>query len=1231
LKASKTPPPALRPEQLALPPELPVTGHAEELIHSIRENPVSIVCGATGSGKSTQLPKLALRAGRTAIAHTQPRRLAARTLAQRIAEEMQCEIGQEVGWQVRFAQAVSDKTCIKLMTDGVLLSELRHDRRLSRYDTIILDEAHERSLNIDFLLGCLHRLLKTRQDLRLVITSATLDAEKFSRHFGGAPVFSVEGRSYPVEMRYRPPPRGDLTTGIAEALRELWKTGPGDVLVFLPGEREIRELRDALPRRPELSRYSDPEFLPLYARLPAAQQQKIFSPQREGRRVILTTNVAETSLTVPGIRYVIDSGLARIARFSPRTQLQSLAIEAVAQDACAQRAGRCGRLAPGVCIRLFDEDDFAARPTETAPEILRSNLADVVLQMADRRLGEAEDFPFVDMPDGRLLRDARRLLQQLQALRPDGSTTPTGRRMARIPVEPRFARMLVEAERLHCLDATITLVAALSMPDVREIAPEDREAARQAHTPWRDTQSDFVTLLNIHRALAEAREERGRGAFDRWCREHFLSPRRVREWHDLIHQIHRELRAAGFNREPGGTDKIDRVLLVGLLDHIGQHHENGEFRGPRGITWRIHPESSSKKCRSGWVFAASIVSTQRTFARTVARTDSDTILAAAGSLVRKTALDATWDKNRGEVMCTEQSRLFGITIDSQRKVPLAKHDRALAHAMFIREALVQENWGQRNPPDFLAHNKRLVAQIQAEEDRLRRRDLLVDAEARFALYAQVLPEEIVNREHLLSWLKEHDDAPLLWDRDSLTAGPAHSLTDAWPTTITVRGQNLRLQYRFAPGDPDDGVTVLLPLEALSQLQSSDFDGCVPGLVEQQLDALLRGLPKADRRQLIPLAETIATMQSEVEPGPGFRDSFRARLEQRLGHGVAADLLAPDTLPDKLRLRFSVRGPGRKTLTSGRDIDSLRSKLAAPAHEAALDAVTLPEETHTDLFTFPDPAPQWVQRSPRGTPLRLILRDHGDRVRVEVCANPNQADALHRAGLRRLAWLRLKPRINLRLKPLKSLRPLRTLAPEPAPNWQQLLRFIGAGAGPAPLAEAIALHAIEKTGALDAEDRAAFDARVDALWPQADQTMGAAMQSLARVAPLWEKLRLQLAAEPPDSVLIHAACLLMHPGFARVVDDWNALPRYLEALTTRVDKRKRNPGLDHDREQQLQAFEARLLEYLSKQPADHRAERVRRIFWALQDYRVSLFAQELGTPHPISPKKLNQLFLQLHQD
>ncbi|MGB1557662.1 MAG: helicase-related protein, partial [Oceanococcaceae bacterium] len=498
--------PEFRPEQLALPANLPVHAHAEALIRSIAENPVTIVCGATGSGKSTQLPKLALRAGRQSIAHTQPRRLAARTLAERIATEMQCAVGTAVGWQVRFAQALSAETCVKLVTDGVLLSELRHDPKLRRYDTIIIDEAHERSLNIDFLLGCLHRLLRQRPELRLIITSATLDAEKFSAHFDGAPVFEVEGRGYPVEIRYLEPEGGDLQAGVVQALRALWKEGPGDVLVFLPGEREIRDLRDSLSRAPELSRYSEAEFLPLYARLPSAQQQRIFNPTRSGRRVILATNVAETSLTVPGIRYVIDSGLARIARFSPRTQLQSLAIEAVAQDASAQRAGRCGRTAPGICIRLYPEEDFASRPAETVPEILRSNLGDVVLQMADRRLGQAEDFPFVDPPDNRLLRDARRLLLQLQALREDGRLTPTGKQMARLPVEPRFARMLVEAARTACLDEVVIIVAALSMPDVRDIGPESREAAAQLQADWKDKSSDFHGLLRMHAAIRAARE-----------------------------------------------------------------------------------------------------------------------------------------------------------------------------------------------------------------------------------------------------------------------------------------------------------------------------------------------------------------------------------------------------------------------------------------------------------------------------------------------------------------------------------------------------------------------------------------------------------------------------------------------------------------------------------------------------------------------------------------------------
>lgn len=1203
----------------------------------MRQHPVLIVCGATGSGKSTQLPKLALRAGRRSIAHTQPRRLAARTLAERIASEMQIPVGAEVGWQVRFAQAVSEQTCVKLMTDGILLSELRHDPTLARYDTIILDEAHERSLNIDFLLGCLHRLLRTRSDLRLIITSATLDAEKFSRHFNNAPVFSVEGRSFPVDIRYRPPPGGDLTTGIAEGLRELWKTAPGDVLVFLPGEREIRDLRDALPRRPELARYGDAEFLPLYARLPAAQQQRIFNPAREGRRVILATNVAETSLTVPGIRFVIDSGLARIARFSPRSQLQSLAIEPVAQDALLQRAGRCGRLAPGICLRLFDETDFASRPPETPPEILRSNLADVVLQMADRRLGDAEDFPFVDVPDSRLLRDARRLLQQLQALREDGRTTPTGRRMARLPVEPRFARMLLEAERMHCLDATVVVVSALSMPDVRDVAPEDRAAARQCHAPWRDSQSDFATLLAMYRAIAEQRTERSRGAFERWCKEHYLNPRRVREWQDLVHQIHRELRAAGFAR-PRETDAdpaaaLHRALLVGLLDHIGQHHENGEFRGPRGTRWFIHPESALKKCRSGWVFAASIVSTQRTFARTVARVDPAALLAAAGPLVRRSPLDPRWDPARGEVMCTEQCRLFGMVIESQRQVPLARHDPPLARQLFIDHALVQGRWGASPPPAFLQRNRQLIATISREEERLRRRDLLLDDEGHAALYDAHLPGDVSNRQQLLSWLATQPTDTLCWSREQLTAGPMPSLLDSWPTQISVRGQQLPLKYRFAPGDADDGVTVLLPLEALSQLQQADFDGRVPGLAEQQLEALLRNLPKADRRKLIPLAESLRGLQADVEPGPQFLTRFRDRLEARLAHTVPADLLDLTALPDRLKLRFAAR-EGKRIVDADRDLSALRRRLAAPAKAAAHDAVELPHAMTQPLTRFPDPAPAWAQRSPRGTPMRLILRDHGEAVRLEVCAQPDEADDWHAAGLRRLAWLRLKPRISLRLKALKSLRHVRISASSAPAPWPALQRTLGAGiedASSPRLGEALALHAIAQMGNLTDAGQSAFEAQVDAHWPQIDRVLEQAQLALQSMDPLWGQLRLQLAAEPDDSPLRLAAALLLPPGFASLVDDWPAMPRYLQALSVRIDKRKRNPGLDHDREQQLQGFERRLQEAAARHPSPSRRPTLRRIYWALQDFRVQQFAQDVGSPHPVSEKRLNQLFLELTRD
>lgn len=1220
----------LREEQLTLPAELPVAQHAEELIRSLRENPVTIVCGATGSGKSTQLPKLALRAGRQSIAHTQPRRLAARTLAQRLASEMQCELGDAVGWQVRFAQALSEQTCIKLMTDGILLSELRHDRSLKKYDTIIIDEAHERSLNIDFLLGCLHRLQRSRPDLRLVITSATLDAEKFSKHFGGAPVFEVEGRTYPVDIRYQEPKDASLEDAVVQATRSLWREGPGDILVFLPGEREIRELREALSRGPLKQSWPDLEILPLYARLPSAQQQRIFSPARTGRRIILATNIAETSLTVPGIRYVIDSGLARISRFSPRNQLQSLAIEPIAQDACNQRSGRCGRTAPGVCVRLYSETDFLNRPQETAPEILRSNLADVVLQMADRRLGAAEKFPFVDPPERRLIKDARRLLLQLQALREDGRTTPTGRQMARLPVEPRYSRMLVEAARRGCLDDTVIVVAALSMPDVRDIHAENRAAAREAQAAWTDKSSDFASLILLHRAIREARATHSRSGFERWCRDHYLHTRRVREWEDLIHQLQRELRAAGFERRSENASELHAALLVGLLDHLGQHQDKGEYLGPRGARWRIHPESALRRTQSTWVFAASLVTTSRTYARQVAATDAGAIMQAAGPLLRRHPLNPRWNPGRGQVVCDEDVRLFGLALSLKQNTSLERHDPELARAIFIREGLVEGRWGRQKPPAFLAANRGLVAQIRADEDRLRRRDLLIDIDAQCVLYDQVLPSDINSRDRLLAWLKKHADTGLRWTREQLQ-NQELGADAAWPTRIRVAGQEFSLRYRFAPGDAADGVTVLLPLEALAPLGEADFIGVVPGLAEQQLDALLRALPKTDRKRLIPINNTVHELQEQLDSGPDFIRALQATLSTRLGRELHARELSVDGLPDRLRLRYSIRDENGRELAAGRQLERLREELSDQTKVAVEQALPLPNLAK-GLTHFPQPTPDWHPRTARGTRLHLGLQRGEHGVDMVVGTDPRQTAREHRLALRQLAYLFLKSRLQLRLKPLKQLQHLKRLAPLPPAPWRELWNWMCADASHSDqLQQDLCFGLIDQYFDLEglACDRQHFESALSAGWKALDEQLQLAVHHLQAIDPLWGELRLQLATHHADSPVLHAASLLLAPGFAYVVDDWRALHKYLQALRLRCDKRNLKPGLDHDREQQLNGMESRLLACLSHLPDTAQARtQVRAVYWSLQDYRVALFAQELGVPHPVSNTRLEKAIVQL---
>ncbi|MDX6719897.1 MAG: ATP-dependent helicase HrpA, partial [Solirubrobacteraceae bacterium] len=867
---------------VSYPPQLPVSARRDDLLAAIGDNQVVIVAGETGSGKTTQLPKICLELGRGirgAIAHTQPRRLAARTVAERIAEELHVELGEAVGYAVRFSNRSQRDTLVRLVTDGLLLAEIQHDRLLRRYDTIIVDEAHERSLNIDFLLGYLHRLLEQRPDLKLVITSATIDPGRFSRHFGNAPVVEVSGRTYPVALRYRPlsasadatagasdtddevaaaGPDRDPVDAIGDAVEELLRDGPGDVLVFLSGEREIRDTAEALHGRLP----SRVEVLALYARLSPAEQQRVFLPH-DARRVVLATNVAETSLTVPGIGSVVDPGSARISRYSSRLKVQRLPIEPISQASADQRKGRCGRQSDGICIRLYSEEDFAARPAFTDPEILRTSLASVILQMEALGLGEVEDFPFLDSPDRRQVRDGIALLHELGALDPTARDrrkrlTPLGRRLAQLPVDPRLGRMVLEADRLGCADEAIVIAAALSIQDPRVRPLEERAAADQQHARFKDERSDFLGYLNLWRHLREQQRELSGNQFRKRCRTEFLHYLRVREWQDLAGQLRQAARSVGvtINREPADPDSLHVALLSGLLSHVGLYDaRRREYEGARGARFAISPGSVLARRQPSWVMVAELMETNRLWGRTAAQIQPAWIEPLAGHLLRYTHEAPHWERRRGSVVATERATLLGLPVVAGRKVAYGAIDAALSRELFIRNALVGGDWSTQH--EFVAANARVLEELEELEHRARRRDIVAGDEAIFDFYDARIPADVVSVAHFDRWWKRarrRDPDLLRFPRDLLVSPDAADLLDprARPDSWRQGELTLALSYRFEPGDEHDGVTVHVPLQALSQLRADGFDWLVPGLRGELVVALIRSLPKELRRPLVPI-------------------------------------------------------------------------------------------------------------------------------------------------------------------------------------------------------------------------------------------------------------------------------------------------------------------------------------------------------------------------------------------
>ncbi|GGJ80044.1 ATP-dependent RNA helicase HrpA [Pilimelia anulata] len=1223
---------------ITLPEALPVSQRADEIGKAIAAHRVVVVAGETGSGKTTQLPKICLGLGRGVrglIGHTQPRRIAARSVADRIAEELGTRLGGIVGYQVRFSETVGGDTMVKLMTDGILLAEIQRDRSLRRYDTLIIDEAHERSLNIDFLLGYLTRLLPRRPDLKLVITSATIDPQRFADHFAAAigepvPVIEVSGRTYPVEVRYRPlvddTPDGDAeprdqVTGIRDAVTELWTEGSGDILVFCSGEREIRDAADALHRM----NLPATEVLPLFARLSIAEQHRVFAPHG-GRRIVLATNVAETSLTVPGIRYVVDPGTARISRYSHRLKVQRLPIEPVSRASADQRKGRCGRVAAGVAIRLYAEEDFAARPAFTDPEILRTNLASVILRMAALGLGEVADFPFVEPPDRRQITDGVRLLEELGALDPaaaDPATrlTPLGRKLAALPVDPRLGRMVLEAERLGCVDEVMVITAALSIQDPRERPTDHQQAADTKHARFRDKESDFAGLLNLWRYVQEQQRELSSSAFRRMCRTDFLNYLRVREWQDLYQQLRQVGREIGVHRNTTPADEraVHTALLAGLLSHLGLYdQEKREYVGARGARFALFPGSALFKKNPRWVMAAELVETSRLWGRMAARIEPEWVEPLAGHLVKRQYSEPHWSSTQAAALAYEKVTLYGLPIVAKRRVQLSRIDAPLARELFLRHALVEGDWPSRHA--FVAHNAALRAEVEELEHRARRRDIVVDDDALYAFYDARVPADVTSGRHFDAWWKkERHDRPELLNltREILTNPDRGGVSERdYPPTWAYGEHALPLAYQFEPGAAADGVTVAVPLALLPELDPKPFTWQVPGLRRDLIAALLRSLPKPTRRHFVPVPDYAAALAAELAPGA---DALLPALERALrgytGVVVARHEWDPAKVPEHLRMTFRVVDGDGAALAEGKDLPALVEKLRPTVREtlAATDELTRTGATAWDFGELPRTVPRRAGGiSLTGYP---TLVDEGTSVGVTVVESPAAQQQRMWAGTRRLLLLTAPPpyrSVQGRLSNAEKL----GLSRNPHGGVPALLDDCARAA-------VDGLLAAHGGPAWDAAGFAALRERVRAELPDRLYDVVRAVGGILGRAYGIEK-RLAGTANPlliPAFTDIRAQVHgLVYRGFvvitgaARLGD----LDRYLHAIELRLDRVPANPH--RDRELMAQVHEAQR-EY--KQLYDDlrgggaRAGALAGIRWMLEELRVSLFTPALGTAYPIS--------------
>lgn len=1293
------------PLQIDFPESLPVSGKREEITAAMQAHQVVIVCGETGSGKTTQLPKIALAMGRgklnypagqgRLIGHTQPRRIAASSVAKRIAEELKTPLGDVVGYKVRFQDRLSRDASVKLMTDGILLAETQTDSLLKAYDTIIIDEAHERSLNIDFLLGYLRQLLPRRPDLKVVITSATIDAQRFADYFasakGPAPVIMVSGRMFPVEQRYRPYEESrdyDLNDAIADGVDELWRNPHswGDILIFLPGEREIREAADHL--RKHLAHqplFRNAEVLPLFARLSQAEQDRIFDGHT-GRRIVLATNVAETSLTVPGIRYVIDAGTARVKRYSFRNKVEQLMVEPVSQAAANQRAGRCGRVADGICIRLYDEPDFLGRPRFTDPEILRSSLAAVILRMKALHLGSIESFAFIEPPQGRAIADGYQLLAELGAVDDDNELTPVGRNLARLPLDPRVGRMILEAKDRQALDEVLVIASALSVQDVRD-RPMDKQAqADQAHAKFDDEKSEFSGYLKLWKWLGDVRgghdavHKLTNRQYENLLRENYVNIRRVREWRDIHSQLHSVVGEQKWvlNDKPASYEQLHLSMLCGLLGNLGiKNEEEDWYLGARGIKFYRHPGAKLSKKPGRWIVAAELVETTRLFGRGIANIEPQWVEQVAGHLLKKQLLDPHWEKKAAQVTALERATLYGLVIYNGRRVNFGRVDPVTAREIFIREALVAGNWDTKLP--FLQANLKLIEQVQDLEHKARRQDVLVDEELIYAFYDQQLPPDICTGAGCEHWYKDEvkkQPKLLLLTREELMRHEAAGITtQSFPKTLRLGGVDCLATYLHEPGDAKDGVTVDVPLFALNQVNEERCEWLVPGMLKDKIQALIKTLHQRPRSRLVPLPDSAARMAAELllpeKFGAGsLTDAVLKLVRDATSLDIKRNDMKLEMLPPHLFMNFRVVDEHGRQLGTGRNLGALKGELGSqargafqalaglktrPAPESAQDSESNRPPAHSGRAQA---APETIANQkpqPARTPERYTswsfgelpelmeiskgkqtligfpaLIDLGDAVTIEVFDEPDVAAAKHRAGLRRLFSLQIRDALKYLEKNLPDLQKMATaymLVGRAADN--------SGGGTLEELREQIIEVALDRAFLQEPlpTHEADFKKRIDdgrgRLTLIASEVARLAATILTEFAVAQRKIKDTKNAAEASTDAAQQLQRLVPKRFltATPYTQLQHFPRYLKAITLRLEKWRADPARDATRLAELRPQEQRYWRLVAerKGAADARLQELR---WLIEELRVSFFAQELRTPQPVSIKRLDKAWLQL---